>query len=166
MKSQSGSVFILISSGFLLIVGLLQTIGDSLNLPAVQKLGMASAASPLNRVFTSVNGFDGLAHRYNVSLEYKNGKRVSFDLKRFRNPNAINYPTTALATGAYLYPIAFAPVAPPTVRDKILKRSICNTSTLLKILGAERPVKHFELRIFKASESQDPSYEMEIDCGI
>ena len=92
----------------LLAIGLLQMTGDVLGVPALKGLGMATAASPAPRVFSSIRGLETFSTRFFLEWRSRDGALHSLALtpevyERLRGAyNRRNAYGAALAAGPVL----------------------------------------------------------------
>lgn len=123
----------------LLILGLLQMSGDVLGIPALKGLGMATAASPAPRVFSSIRGLETYSTRFFLEWRGQDGAVHSLPLKpevygRLRGVyNRRNAYGAAMAAGPVL-------VTDPQTRrmfDAVLSYTLCGDTAVLRELGID-----------------------------
>lgn len=123
----------------LLLLSCLQLAGTLLGLPILQGIGMASAASPLPRVFTANRGLEAFSSRYRLVLRDTAGDTRVLEMSstlqaRMRGPyNRRN------AYGAIM---AFGPIlqVQPSTRSMFLsvaRHALCADAPLLRELGID-----------------------------
>ena len=123
----------------LLAIGLLQMTGDVLGLPALKGLGLATAASPAPRVFSSIRGLETFSTRFFLEWRSRDGALRSLALTpevyaRLRGPyNRRNAYGAALAAGPVLA------TDPRTQRMfwAVLSHATCGEAPLLRELGID-----------------------------
>jgi hypothetical protein len=123
----------------LLAIGLLQMIGDVLGVPALKGLGLATAASPAPRVFSSIRGLETFSTRFFLEWRSRDGALHSLALtpevyERLRGPyNRRNAYGAALAAGPVLA------TDPRTQRMfwAVLSHATCGEAPLLRELGID-----------------------------
>ena len=123
----------------LLGVGLLQMAGDVLGVPALKGLGMATAASPAPRVFTSMRGMEPFSTRFFLEWRTRDGAAHTLELTpevyarlggAYNRRNAYG---AALAAGPVL---ATDPRTDQMLRS-VLSYALCGGAALLQELGIE-----------------------------
>jgi hypothetical protein len=123
----------------LLAIGLLQMTGDVLGLPALKGLGMATAAAPAPRVFSSIRGLETFSTRFFLEWHSGDGALRSLALtpevyERLRGPyNRRNAYGAALAAGPVL-------ATDPRTRRMfwaVLSHATCGEAPLLRELGID-----------------------------
>jgi hypothetical protein len=123
----------------LLGLGLLQMAGDVLGVPALKGLGMATAASPAPRVFSSIRGLETYSTRFFLEWRGKDGATHSLPLtpevyERLRGAyNRRNAYGAALAAGPVLV------TEPRTQRmfQAVLSYALCSEAPVLRELGID-----------------------------
>ena len=129
-----------IAASILLVIGLLQMIGDLLEQHVyspigrvVKGLGAATTASPAPKVFSAVRGLETYSTRFYLEWADKSGRhslQVTPELyTRLRGPyNRRNVYGAALAYG---------PVLPHELLDPVLKYALCGDAPLLRESGVD-----------------------------
>lgn len=123
----------------LLGLGLLQMSGDVLGSPALKGLGMATAASPAPRVFSSIRGMETYSTRFFLEWRSRDGAAHSLALtpdvyERLRGVyNRRNAYGAALAAGPVLA------TDPRTQRmfQAVLSYALCGEAPVLRELGID-----------------------------
>ena len=123
----------------LLGLGLLQMAGDVLGIPALKGLGMATAASPAPRVFSSISGLETYSTRFFLEWRSRDGAAHSLPLtpevyQRLRGAyNRRNAYGAALAAGPVLA------TDPHTQRmfQAVLSYALCGEAPVLRELGID-----------------------------
>jgi hypothetical protein len=123
----------------LLAIGLLQMTGDVLGFPALKGLGLATAASPAPRVFSSIRGFEPFSTRFYLEWRSRDAALHSLALtpevySRLQGPyNRRNAYGAALAAGPVLA------TDPRTQRMfwAVLSHATCGEAPLLRELGID-----------------------------
>jgi hypothetical protein len=123
----------------LLFLGLLQMTGDVLGVPALKGLGMATAASPAPRVFSSIRGLETFSTHFFLEWSSRDGANHSLKLtpevyKRLRGAyNRRNAYGAALAAGPVLA------TDPRTERmfQAVLSYALCGEAPVLRELGID-----------------------------
>jgi hypothetical protein len=121
----------------LLIVGLLQMVGDMLHMPALKAVAAATDASPAPKVFSSVQGLETFSSEFYVEWTERTGAMHSLKLtpeiyQHIKGPyNRRN------VFGAVL---AYAPVlqSDPHTREmfeSVVRRALCGKAPLLQEIG-------------------------------
>lgn len=127
------------AASVLLAVGLLQMSGDVLGLPALKGLGMATAAAPAPRVFTSIRGLETFSTRFYLEWRSRDGAAHSVPLtpevyQGLRGAyNRRNAYGAALAAGPVLA------TDPRTQRmfQAVLSYALCGEAPVLRELGID-----------------------------
>lgn len=123
----------------LLALGLVQMTGDALGIPALKGLGLATAASPAPRVFSSVRGLETYSTRFFIDWRGRDGVAHSLRLTpetyaRLAGPyNRRNAYGAALAAGPVL---ATDPRTEPMFRA-VLTHALCGDAPVLRELGLD-----------------------------
>ena len=123
----------------LLMVGLMQMVGDLCGLPALRGIGAATTASPAPKVFPAVQGFETYSTRFFVEWTDTAGSPHSLQLTpevyaRLAGPyNRRNVYGAALAYGPVL---ATDPRTQPMFLA-VTKYALCGEAPLLKELGID-----------------------------
>ena len=124
----------------LLALGLVQMTGDVLGFPALKGLGMATAASPAPRVFSSIRGLETFSTRFVLEWRSRDGVLHSLALtpevyERLRGAyNRRNAYGAALAAGPVL-------ATDPLTRElfwAVFSHALCGEAPLLRELGIDR----------------------------
>lgn len=121
----------------LLAVGLLQMTGDVLGLPALKGLGMATAASPAPRVFSSIRGLETFSTRFFLEWRSRDGAAHSLELTpevyaRLRGAyNRRNAYGAALAAG----PVLATDARTRGMLRAVLSYALCGEAAVLRELG-------------------------------
>lgn len=118
----------------LLLVGLMQMVGDLTGITALKGIGAATAASPAPKVFSAVNGLETFSTRF--YLEWTDLKGVSHTLEltpqiyaRMRGPYK--------RRNVYGAVLAYGPVLPPLLRDPVLRYAVTGEAPLLREVGID-----------------------------
>ena len=96
------------AAGGLLVIGLLQIVGDLTGIPVLKGIGAASGASPAPKVFSAVQGLETYSSKFNIEWEDTAGRPHAVALTpdryaRMRGPyNRRNVYGAALAYGPVL----------------------------------------------------------------
>ena len=123
----------------LLGLGLLQMSGDVLGVPALKGLGMATAASPAPRVFSSIRGLETYSTDFFLEWRSRDGTAHSLALtpevyERLRGAyNRRNAYGAALAAGPVLA------TDPRTQRlfEAVISYALCGEAPVLRELGID-----------------------------
>lgn len=123
----------------LLVIGLLQMVGDLCRLPALRGIGVATVASPAPKVFSAVRGFETYSTRF--FLEWTDHKGIHHSLEltpevyaRLAGPyNRRNVYGAALAYGPVLVTDAWSR---PMVQA-VMAYALCGKAPLLRELGID-----------------------------
>jgi hypothetical protein len=127
------------ASVFLLVIGLLQMIGDLLRVPQVKGLAAATGASPAPRVFSSVNGLETFSSDFYIEWKNRNGTANAMKLtpefySRIQGPyNRRNVFGAALA---YAPVLARDPRTRP-MYDAVVRYALCGKAPLLREMGID-----------------------------
>lgn len=125
--------------GVLLLLGVVQMLGDILNVQALSAVGAAAGASPAPRVFTAHEGFETYSSRFFVFWQDADGKRRRLMLtpavySRLRGPyNRRNAYGAALSYGPVL---ASNPATRPMF-ESALEYALCREPGVMEELGIE-----------------------------
>ena len=120
-------------------LGLAQMLGAAMNVPVLQGLAAATAASPHPRVFTTIDGYEGFSTRFFVEYEDTGGEARSLELSpavyarvegAFNPRNAYG---AAVAGGPAL---KGRPLLWPMV-DAVARHGLCGDAPLLRELGVD-----------------------------
>jgi hypothetical protein len=123
----------------LLALGLVQMTGDALGFPALKGLGMATAASPAPRVFSSIRGLETFSTRFYLEWRSRDGTLHSLALtpevyERLRGAyNRRNAYGAALAAGPVL-------ATDPRTQElfwAVFSHALCGEAPLLRELGID-----------------------------
>jgi hypothetical protein len=123
----------------LLMVGLMQMVGDLCGLPALRGIGAVTTASPAPKVFSAVQGFETYSTRFFVEWTDTAGSPHSLQLTpevyaRLAGPyNRRNVYGAALAYGPVL---ATDPRTQPMFRA-VTQYAFCGEAPLLRELGID-----------------------------
>jgi hypothetical protein len=123
----------------LLGLGLLQMSGDVLGVPALEGLGMATAASPAPRVFSSIRGLETYSTEFFLEWRARDGTAHSLVLtpevyERLRGAyNRRNAYGAALAAG----PVLATDPRTQKMFDAVISYSLCGESPMLRELGID-----------------------------
>jgi hypothetical protein len=122
------------AAGAVLFVGSLQILGWALELPAIQRVGQATAASPLPLVFSLHRGWESFSPRFAIDLRFADGsmEHVPIDPAAYsRLPGPYNRRNVF---GAVL---AFGPLLDEgnrrAMRDAVLRYALCNDGPLARL---------------------------------
>jgi hypothetical protein len=123
----------------LVVLGLMQMSGDVLGVPALKGVGMATAASPAPRVFSSVRGMETYSTRFFIEWRSRDSAAHRLRLtpevyERLRGAyNRRNAYGTALAAGPVLA------TDPRTQRmfQAVLSYALCGDAPVLRELGID-----------------------------
>jgi len=122
------------AASFLLVLGLMQMVGDLFGLRPLVGLGMASGASPAPKVFSAVGGLETYSTRFLLQWTDADGKPAFLPItpelySRIRGPyNRRNVYGAALAYG---------PVLPAELRAPVMRYALCGEAPLLRELGLD-----------------------------
>lgn len=129
-----------VGAGLLLVLGLVQMIGDAVGSSALRGLGAASGLAPAPRVFTSFAGFEPYSTRFSLEWRVRDDDGVvSLPLTpgryaRLAGPyNRRNIYGAALAGGPVL-------VSHPHLRplfDAVARHGLCGEAPVLRELGVD-----------------------------
>jgi hypothetical protein len=123
----------------LLIVGLMQMVGDVLHLPWLKGVGAATAISPAPKVFCAVRGLETYTTHFYVEWMDKDGTPRSLPLtsevySRLVGPyNRRNVYGAALAYG----PVLATDARTKPMHEAVMKYALCDKSRLLQELGVD-----------------------------
>lgn len=154
------------ASCLLVGLGLLRMAGDTFRVPALDVLGMATAAAPAPKVFSAVRGLETYSTRFYLEWFDRKGEQQKF----FITPE-----TYARIEGPYnrrnVYgaALAYAPVLPSKFRDPVMGYALCGDAPLMKELGIDRSRIKGSVRIWiepLAGSELDPGMEtlFEVRC--
>jgi hypothetical protein len=127
------------AAAVLLAVGLLQMAGDVLGFPALKGLGMATAASPAPRVFSSIRGLEPFSTRFFLEWRGRDGAAHSLELTpevyaRLRGAyNRRNAYGAALAAG----PLLETDPRTQEMFRAVLSYALCGEAAVLGELGID-----------------------------
>jgi hypothetical protein len=127
------------ASVFLLVIGLLQMIGDLLRAPQVKGLAAATGASPAPRVFSSVQGLETFSSDFYIEWKDRNGtahttKLTPESYSRIKGPyNRRNVFGAALS---YAPVLASDPRTRP-MYDAVVRYALCGPAPLLGEMGID-----------------------------
>jgi hypothetical protein len=120
-------------------LGLLQMCGDVLGVPALKGIGMATAASPAPRVFTSMRGLETFSTRFYLEWRSRDGAAHSLALtpeayQHLRGAyNRRNAYGAALAAG----PLLATDALTQTMFRAVLSHALCGDTPVLRELGID-----------------------------
>lgn len=123
----------------LLIVGLLQMVGDLCGLPALRGIGAATVASPAPKVFSAVRGFETYSTRFFLEWADRDSTTHSLELTpeiyaRLAGPyNRRNVYGAALAYG----PVLMADPQSRPMGQAVMTYALCGEAPLLRELGID-----------------------------
>lgn len=154
------------AQALLVVVGFSRVAGEVFHLQPLEILGMASAAAPAPKVFSSVKGLETYSTRF--YLEW-------FDQKRVQQRFFITPESYARIKGPYnrrnVYgaALAYAPVLPEKFRDPVLRYALCGKKPLLRELGIDPSSVQGRVRLWLEplpGTSLDPGLEtlFEVSC--
>lgn len=128
-----------ISALLLIIVGIMQLMGDLMGLPVLKVLGLVSHASPAPKVFTAQNGFETYSGNFYINWFGKDQQEHSIHLTP-KNYASIRGPYNR--RNAYGAALSYAPVlyAEGSTRDmqqSIMRYGFCNKAPLMQELGID-----------------------------
>jgi hypothetical protein len=121
----------------LLIVGLLQMVGDVLHVPALKGIGAATVASPAPKVFSAVHGLETYSSRFFLEWTDRSGEQHSVQLTpklyaRLAGPyNRRNVYGAALAYG----PVLATDSRTQPMFHSVISYALCGKAPLLTELG-------------------------------
>jgi len=150
-------------SYFLLALGLLQMLGDVSRIQMLKAIGAATMASPLPKVFTSVQGLETFSSKFFLEWEDKEGHWVSIPIdsnfySKLQGPyNRRN---------VYGAVIAYAPVLPNALRDPVLEYAFCHDAPILVELGID-PYKisgKIRIRLEPVTEINNINTIIDVPC--
>jgi len=128
-----------IVAAVLVIVGLVQMVGDLARWPALKGIAAATGASPAPRVFSAVKGLETYSTRFFIDWMDTSGKPHSLELtpevySRLRGPyNRRNVYGAVLAYGPVL---STDPRGRPMF-DAVARYALCGDAPLLRELGLD-----------------------------
>jgi len=127
------------AAALLLVVGLVQMVGDLVHLPAVKAMGAATCASPAPKVFTSVRGLETFSTRFFIEWDGQDSKTHSLPLTpeiyaRLQGPYS--------RRNVYGAVLAFGPilVMDPKTRpmfDSVARFALCGEAPVLREIGVD-----------------------------
>ncbi len=148
----------------LLVLGLLQSMGYILNIPALRGIGLAMVASPLPLVFSSFRGLETFSSDFKLSVITQSGRTIETEL----GPK--NY---GLLEGPYNRRNVYGAVAAygakltegnePKLVHAVLKYGFCS-GPLLKPLQLTEPIKHAQLRVINRFSAEPLDSTLEVQC--
>jgi len=123
----------------LLGLGLLQMAGDVLRSPALKALGMATAASPAPRVFSSIRGLETYSTRFFLVWRSRDGRTHSLALTPEVYANLQGAYNRRNAYGAALAAGPVLSTDPHTRRmfEAAFSHALCGDSRVLRELGID-----------------------------
>ena len=156
-----------IGAVFLLVLGLLQTMGVLTQNRIMRGLGLASAASPYPRVFCQVKSPEGVllepfASDFILEAVSRNGEKTTVTLnpelyKRVKGPyNRRNVYGAALS---------YAPVMPEPLVKAVTQYGLKKGGPLREEIGFSEDVESFTLVIKTRTRGRDNVWKVEIPCG-
>lgn len=156
---------------FLVMLGLAQMAGDALDIPALEGIAAATAASPAPKVFSSVRGLETYSTRFSIEWRDASGSEHSVELtpevyRSIRGPyNRRNAYGAILAYG----PIFASTPETRTLFESVARYALCGDAPLLVELGidardAVAPVR-VRLEPLPTSEVGDLPLVFEAPCS-
>ena len=118
----------------LLVVGVMQMVGDVTGVAAIKGIGAATAASPAPKVFTAVRGLETFSTKFVLEWTDARGTERSMPLTpevyaRMRGPYK--------RRNIYGAVLAYGPVLPAELRDPVLRYAVTGDAPLLREVGIE-----------------------------
>jgi sterol desaturase/sphingolipid hydroxylase (fatty acid hydroxylase superfamily) len=150
---------------FIIIWGTLNSIGFLVHNDSFKNIGFSSVSSPLPLVFTSYNGIETFATRYEVNANFSNGtiwtKNLNSDMnEQIEGPyKRKNVYTVMLSHGAF-----FDKSELIELRDQILYYGSCSPGNLVKELGINEKINNFGVKIYVATKNDIRSWNININC--
>ena len=123
-----------ILAGGLLVLGVLQMVGDLTGVAAVKGIAAATAASPAPKVFSAVRGLETFSTKFVLEWTDARGTEWSMPLTpqvyaRMRGPYK--------RRNIYGAVLAYGPVLPAELRDPVLRYAVTGEAPLLREVGID-----------------------------
>jgi hypothetical protein len=154
----------------LLAIGLLQMLGDLLQVPALKAVAAATAASPAPKVFSSVRGLETFSTRFFIEWTDPSGRFRSTEITPDRASGLLGPYNRRNVYGAVL---AYGPVMQSDSQtrpmfDSVAKYALCGNAPLLRELGIDtRTVYgdlHLRLQTRPDSHANDLPLQLNAQC--
>lgn len=118
----------------LLVVGLMQIVGDLTGVPAIKGIAAATAASPAPKVFSAVRGLETFSTKFFIEWTDARGEARSMPLTpevyaRLEGPYK--------RRNIYGAVLAYGPVLPAELRDPVLRYAVSGEARLLREVGID-----------------------------
>ena len=126
-------------AALLLLLGLLQMVGDLADMPALKGIGAATCASPAPKVFSAVRGLETYSTRFYLEWSDRSGEGHALELtpalySRLRGPyNRRNVYGAVLAYG----PVLSTDERTRPMFDAVARYALCGDAPLLRELGID-----------------------------
>lgn len=133
----------------LLVIGLLQMVGDVLGLPALKGVGAATAASPAPKVFSAIRGLETYSTRFFLEWTDRQGTERELEISaqlysRLCGPyNRRNVYGAALAYG----PVLAVDDRTRPMFDAVMAYALCGDAPLLREFGIDPDAVDGPLRV-------------------
>jgi hypothetical protein len=157
-----------IPAAILLLLGLLQMTGDIVDIPVLQGIGAASAASPAPKVFSSSRGFETFSSRFFIEWTASDGETRSMEVTselygRIRGPyNRRNVYGAVMAYGPVLID---SPVTRPTW-EAVARYALCGGGPLRHELRIDDDARSVAVRYVprRGGNRRNLATRIEIPC--
>ena len=162
MKTRLGVVL-------LLVLGLAQMTGDVLGITPLKAVAGATAASPMPKVFSAVQGFETFTTLFLIEWDDTDGVHHSLEItaelnQRFKGPyNRRNIYGAALSYGPVL---EANPHTRPLLRQ-VLKYALCGDAPILKEIGVDTStiVQPIKIYYMPKQNPRDLPLVLEVPCS-
>ena len=123
-----------ILAGGLLVLGVMQIVGDLTGVAAVKGIAAATAASPAPKVFSAVRGLETFSTKFFLEWTDATGQEHSMQLtpetySKMRGPYK--------RRNIYGAVLAYGPVLPAELRDPVLRYAVSGDAPLLREVGID-----------------------------
>ncbi|MEA2710079.1 MAG: hypothetical protein QOF78_2680 [Phycisphaerales bacterium] len=118
----------------LLVLGVMQMVGDVTGIAAIKGIAAATAASPAPRVFSAVRGLETFSTKFFLEWTDASGQARSMQLtpaiySKMRGPYK--------RRNIYGAVLAYGPVLPARLRDPVLRYAVTGDAPLLREVGID-----------------------------
>ena len=123
----------------LLGLGLLQMCGDVLGIPVLKGLGMAMAASPAPRVFSSIRGLETYSTRFFLEWRTRDGSAHSLALtpEVYRHLRGVYNRRNAYGAALAAGPVLATDPQTERMFQAVVSHALCGEATVLRELGID-----------------------------
>ena len=130
MSDRTRNIF----AAALLVLGMMQMIGDISGIAAIKGIAAATAASPAPKVFSAVRGLETFSTRFILEWDDRAGQAHAMELTpqtyaKMRGPYK--------RRNIYGAVLAYGPVLPAELREPVMRYALTGDAPLLRELGID-----------------------------